>query len=301
MSAVLYLKRGQCVQQDMKTDAIDGSLARGPGRRPRRRRPIQTVEGAGGGRSASQSSSRLLSPRKYWITCVIDAARALGTDTNTVISQYPLRAAGAPPRSGTRVTSSSRATELCSFIECKRDRINLTDDLREGRPFMATTEDNIVMRLVIVTDKRVTYHQFRTSYRYESTVQILREYLAVRKFCTRWIAHNLTEAQKPRRINWCCEMMRFTSGDLNAVYDMITAPNSIKPTYRGGGGGGPAGRGASRCDFRWPTALSITTFPLPQLSFSKYLISTQKTDDAWPTLLGSRVSAESKDNLLTGS
>ncbi|GBP23271.1 hypothetical protein EVAR_75984_1 [Eumeta japonica] len=33
-----------------------------------------------------------------------------------------------------------------------------------------------------------------------------------------WIPHNLTHAQKPRRVNWCREVMqRFTSDDSNAV------------------------------------------------------------------------------------
>lgn len=52
----------------------------------------------------------------------------------------------------------SRATVYNWFNEFKRGRTNLTDDLREGRPSTATTEDNIrVVRRMIETDKRVTY------------------------------------------------------------------------------------------------------------------------------------------------
>ncbi|GBP27881.1 hypothetical protein EVAR_14070_1 [Eumeta japonica] len=46
------------------------------------------------------------------------------------------------------------------FNEFKCGHINLTDDLREGCPSMATTEDNIgVVRLMIETNKRVIYQQ----------------------------------------------------------------------------------------------------------------------------------------------
>ncbi|GBP51564.1 hypothetical protein EVAR_34450_1 [Eumeta japonica] len=49
-------------------------------------------------------------------------------------------------------------------LAAKVIRSNLTDDLREGRPSTATTEDNIsAVGLMIDTDKRVTYQQTRTS------------------------------------------------------------------------------------------------------------------------------------------
>ncbi|GBP55534.1 hypothetical protein EVAR_36257_1 [Eumeta japonica] len=46
--------------------------------------------------------------------------------------------------------------------------------------------------------------------------KIIHEYLSVRKLCSRWIPHNLTEAQKFRLVDWCCDMMqRFAGGDSN--------------------------------------------------------------------------------------
>ncbi|GBP50366.1 hypothetical protein EVAR_32611_1 [Eumeta japonica] len=49
--------------------------------------------------------------------------------------------------------------------EFKDRRTNLTDDLRDGRPSTATTEDDIrAVRLMIETDKRVTYQQMQTSF-----------------------------------------------------------------------------------------------------------------------------------------
>ncbi|GBP42731.1 hypothetical protein EVAR_23369_1 [Eumeta japonica] len=55
----------------------------------------------------------------------------------------------------------------------------------------------------------------------------LDEILAVRKLCTRWIPHDLTEGQKLRRVNWCRDMMqRFGGGDSNVVYNMVTGDES---------------------------------------------------------------------------
>ncbi|GBP22631.1 hypothetical protein EVAR_13911_1 [Eumeta japonica] len=49
-------------------------------------------------------------------------------------------------------------------ISFKRGRTNLTDNLCEERSSLATTEDNIsAVRLMIETDKRVSYQQIRTS------------------------------------------------------------------------------------------------------------------------------------------
>ncbi|GBP62161.1 hypothetical protein EVAR_40612_1 [Eumeta japonica] len=53
--------------------------------------------------------------------------------------------------------------------------------------------------------------------------KVLHEHLAVRKLCARWIPQNLTEAEKPRRINWCREMMqRFSSRHSIAACDIVT-------------------------------------------------------------------------------
>lgn len=124
----------------------------------------------------------------------------------------------------------SRATIYNWFNEFKRGRTNLTDDLREGRPSTATTENNIsVVQRMIETDKRVTYQQIRTSLGIgmSQVHKILHEHLAVRKLCARWIPHNLTEAQKLRRVDWCREMIeRFNGGDSNAVFDILTGDES---------------------------------------------------------------------------
>ncbi|GBP87019.1 hypothetical protein EVAR_63981_1 [Eumeta japonica] len=53
--------------------------------------------------------------------------------------------------------------------------------------------------------------------------KILHEYLAFRKLCTRWVPHNLTDAQKLLPVNRYSEMMQiFAGGDSNAVCDIVT-------------------------------------------------------------------------------
>ncbi|GBP30276.1 hypothetical protein EVAR_27888_1 [Eumeta japonica] len=61
----------------------------------------------------------------------------------------------------------SLATIHNSFNEFKRGPIKLTDDLREGRPSTAATEDNIVL-CMIETDKRVIYQEICTSLGFDS-------------------------------------------------------------------------------------------------------------------------------------
>ncbi|GBP57293.1 hypothetical protein EVAR_39932_1 [Eumeta japonica] len=106
----------------------------------------------------------------------------------------------------------------------KREHTNLIDDLRNGCPFTATTEDNIsALRLTIETDLPAV----RTNLGMSQVHKILHGHLAVRQLRTRWIAHNWTEAQKLCRVDWYREMMqRFAFGDSNAGYDIVTGDKS---------------------------------------------------------------------------
>ncbi|GBP23122.1 hypothetical protein EVAR_13143_1 [Eumeta japonica] len=81
------------------------------------------------------------------------------------------------------------------------------------------------VRLMIETDKKVTYQKNRTNLGIGMSQEhnIFHEYLAVEKLYTRWIPHNLTDAQKHHRVNWYCKLMRrFGGDDSNAPYDIFT-------------------------------------------------------------------------------
>ncbi|GBP14628.1 Putative uncharacterized protein FLJ37770 [Eumeta japonica] len=103
----------------------------------------------------------------------------------------------------------SLATVYNWFNEFKRGRINLTNDLREGHPSAATTEDNTsAVRLMIETDNKVTDHQVWTSLGIGISQEhkIVHEHSVVRKLC----------------VHWCRKMMqRFAGGDSNAVHDIV--------------------------------------------------------------------------------
>ncbi|GBP11914.1 hypothetical protein EVAR_74544_1 [Eumeta japonica] len=90
-------------------------------------------------------------------------------------------------------------------------------------------KDNIsAVEFMVETVKRLIYQQIRSSLvvGISQVHKILHQYLAVR-LCTRWLSHNLTDAQKLRRINWCREMMqRFANGNSNVVNDMVAGNES---------------------------------------------------------------------------
>lgn len=78
-------------------------------------------------------------------------------------------------------------------------------------------------------DRRVTYRQIRASLGIgvKTIHKILHDHLAARKLCSRWIPHNLTEAQKEARVKWCKENpKKFRRGKSNMVYNIVTGDES---------------------------------------------------------------------------
>ena len=52
---------------------------------------------------------------------------------------------------------------------------------------------------------------------------ILHDHLSVRKLCSRWIPHNLTEAHKQARVKGCKKMLKkFNQCRSNLVYNIVT-------------------------------------------------------------------------------
>ncbi|GBP03823.1 hypothetical protein EVAR_2521_1 [Eumeta japonica] len=78
------------------------------------------------------------------------------------------------------------------------------------------------VRLMIKTDKGVTYQQIRTSsgIGMSQVHKILHEHLALRELCT---GNLIIRRSKTPCLNWCCEIMqRFSGGELNAMYAIVT-------------------------------------------------------------------------------
>ena len=73
-------------------------------------------------------------------------------------------------------------------------------------------------------DWYVPYHEIKASLDASQTAihSILYEKLAVKKICSKWISHNVTEAQKEVRANWCKEMLKkFKWGTAKSIYNII--------------------------------------------------------------------------------
>lgn len=116
------------------------------------------------------------------------------------------------------------------FNEFDRGRSSLQDQFREGRPKSVVLPENIdAVRELIMEDRHVTYHEIEATLGISSTsvYKILHEHLAVKKICSRWIPHNLTEAQKKARVNWCKEMLKkYNRGASKDVYKIVTGDES---------------------------------------------------------------------------
>lgn len=119
-----------------------------------------------------------------------------------------------------------RSSVYSWFGEFRRGRDHLHDEIREGRPVTAVTESNIdTVRQLIESDKKITCQQIRTllGIGMSQVQNILHVHLKVRKLCTRWIPHDLTEDQKRLRVQWCRKMIKkFNGGQSLAVYNIVT-------------------------------------------------------------------------------
>nr|XP_012227307.1 PREDICTED: uncharacterized protein LOC105675080 [Linepithema humile] len=82
---------------------------------------------------------------------------------------------------------------------------------------------------MIEINNRCTYRTIQASLGIGMTQirTILHDHLAVRKLCARWIPHNLTQAQKKARVDWCKKMLKkFDRGQAKSVYDIVTGDES---------------------------------------------------------------------------
>lgn len=82
---------------------------------------------------------------------------------------------------------------------------------------------------MIMQDRHVTYCEIEATLDISpnSIHTILHEHLAVKKVCCRWIPHNLTNAHKEARVDWCRKMIeKFNAGASKEVYKIVTGDES---------------------------------------------------------------------------
>lgn len=94
----------------------------------------------------------------------------------------------------------------------------LENDRYSGRPAELVTSGNTTaVRNVIKQNPHVTYMQT------ENLHTSLRNKLHLKKFCTHWMPHKLTEEQKQFRIKWCQNTLKkFQSGTSKLVNSIVT-------------------------------------------------------------------------------
>ncbi|XP_015599901.1 histone-lysine N-methyltransferase SETMAR-like [Cephus cinctus] len=116
------------------------------------------------------------------------------------------------------------------YNEFNHGRRSLQDEFREGRPKSVVVPQNIdAVHELIKQDRHVTYREIEASLGFSMTSinKILHEHLAVKKICSRWIPHNLTNAQKKARVDWCKGMLKkYGQGASKVVYNIYTGDES---------------------------------------------------------------------------
>ena len=102
----------------------------------------------------------------------------------------------------------------------------LEDDDRCGRIAMTMTPEDVPrVESLIKKDAKMAYAVMHDIMKIlsGSLTHILHDSLDVRKRCTRWVPHNLSEEQKLGRVDWCTHMLRkFDGGRSPRVWDIVT-------------------------------------------------------------------------------
>lgn len=112
------------------------------------------------------------------------------------------------------------------YKEFEKGNFNLDDDERTGRPVTSRTQENIdAVKKLIIADRRITYRQIQEILGIGASTlnSILHEDLKVKKLCSLFIPHSLSESQRSARVNWCKKMLdKYDSGDSKLVDSIVT-------------------------------------------------------------------------------
>jgi [histone H3]-lysine36 N-dimethyltransferase SETMAR len=129
----------------------------------------------------------------------------------------------------------SYATVKNWYRQFNRGKFELEDDPRPGRPCTSVTEENIATIKQMITEERhLTVHQIHEHLGISvgSVHEILRDHLQVRKLCTIWIPHKLTDEQRASRVTWCQNMLqKFDHGNSRNVNSIVTGDETLVYYY----------------------------------------------------------------------
>ena len=97
-------------------------------------------------------------------------------------------------------------TTVAEWVHRFKQGRTLQDDPRIGRPVTEATDQNIeVIRTLIDENPHISirYMVFETGLSYGNINRIIHDELKLKKLCTRWVPHPLTEKCKQQRMEIC--------------------------------------------------------------------------------------------------
>ena len=116
---------------------------------------------------------------------------------------------------------------VCKWVRCFNDgRESIENDPRVGRPVSVLTEKNIAaVKTLIEEDTHYTMQEIEelSGIHSSSVLKILRERLGLRKICTRWEPHLLTDEQKQSRTRLASQVIeKYDKCDLCHLEEIVT-------------------------------------------------------------------------------
>ena len=102
---------------------------------------------------------------------------------------------------------------------------SVENESRVGRPVSVLTEKNVAVKTLIEEDARYTMQEIEelSSIHLSSVLKILHEQLGLRKICTRWVPHLLTDEQKQSRVRLASQVIeKYDKCDLRHLEEIVT-------------------------------------------------------------------------------
>ena len=122
--------------------------------------------------------------------------------------------------------SPSEATIFRWFRQFMSGARTLEDDDSCGRMATTVTQEDVPMvKSLIKKDPKMAYTEIQDIMKISSwsLTRTLHNSLGVRKRCTRWLAHNLSEEHMQGRVDWWTRMLRkFGGGRSPRIWDIVT-------------------------------------------------------------------------------
>ena len=106
---------------------------------------------------------------------------------------------------------------------------SLEDQRRSGRPKTAITQDNIrLLENLVEENPHITYAEIEaeTLLHLSTIKEILHKELNLKKITSRWVTHQLNDAQKKKRVDICKENLRLVDEGKIRLGDIFTKGES---------------------------------------------------------------------------